>query len=395
LLLLGGDEEGARLTRPDAFPDREAMLHAAITDRLLIRRWWAGTLAVDGSARAACQHRPAPMPSSRVPHSRSEGDDLVRVFVAGATGAIGRRLIPHLVAAGHQVTATTHTPAKVERLRELGAEPVVVDGLDATAVTRAVTTARPDAIVHQLTALAGTPDLRRFDRWFAATNKLRTKGTDILLAAARDAGVGRLVAQGYTGWTNPRTGGPVKTERDSLEPNPPRMQRESLAAIAYLEEVVPAAPLEGMVLRYGNFYGPGASEPLVELIRTRRLPVIGDGAGVWSWTHLDDAATATVAALERGTRGVYNITDDEPAPVSLWLPYLAQVVGAKPPIRVPKWLGGLLAGAVAVRWMTQARGSSNDKAKRELGWQPTWRSWREGFREGLGETAPQPRHSAV
>ncbi|HZD38678.1 MAG TPA: NAD(P)-dependent oxidoreductase [Actinomycetes bacterium] len=307
----------------------------------------------------------------------------MRVFVAGAAGAIGSRLIPQLVAAGHQVAATTRTAAKADGLRRLGAEPLVVDGLDRNAVTRAVADQRPDAIVHQMTALAGKADLRRFDRWFATTNRLRTTGTDILLDAARDAGVARLVAQSYTGWTNPCTGGPVKTERDGLEPNPPRMQRESLAAIRHVEQVVPAAPLEGIVLRYGNFYGPGASESMVELIRKRRFPVIGDGAGVWSWTHLDDAAVATVAALEQGASGVYNITDDDPAPVSEWLPYLAEAVGAKPPMRVPKWLGLLLAGEVTVRWTTEARGSSNDKAKREFGWQPKWPSWREGFQKGL------------
>jgi nucleoside-diphosphate-sugar epimerase len=309
----------------------------------------------------------------------------MRVFVAGATGAIGRRLIPRLLAAGHQVAATTRTTAKAEELRRLGAEPLVVDGLDRNAVAKAVAETRPDAIVHQMTALAGTSDLRRFDRWFATTNELRTRGAEILLAAATDAGVARLVAQSYTGWTNPCTGGPVKTERDGLEPHPPRMQRESLAAIRYLEQAVPAAPLEGIVLRYGNFYGPGASEPLVELIRKRRLPVIGGGAGVWSWIHLDDAAAATIAALERGAPGIYNITDDEPAAVSEWLPYLARVVGAKPPLRVPGWLARPMAGAVAVRWMTEARGSSNEKAKRELGWQPQWPSWRQGFREGLEE----------
>jgi nucleoside-diphosphate-sugar epimerase len=309
----------------------------------------------------------------------------MRVFVAGAAGAIGRRLIPRLVAAGHQVAATTRTAAKSDDLRRLGAEPLVVDGLDRDAVTKAVAEQRPDAIVHQMTALAGKVDMRRFDRWFATTNRLRTAGTDILLAAARDAGVARLVAQSYTGWTNPCTGGPVKTERDGLEPRPPRMQRQSLAAIRHVEQVVPAAPLEGIVLRYGNFYGPGASESMVELIRKRRFPVVGDGAGVWSWTHVDDAATATVAALERGSRGVYNITDDDPAPVSEWLPYLAEAVGAKPPMRVPVWLGGLLAGEVTVRWSTRARGSSNEKAKRELGWQPKWSSWREGFRDGLEE----------
>jgi nucleoside-diphosphate-sugar epimerase len=309
----------------------------------------------------------------------------MRVFVAGATGAIGRRLIPRLLAAGHQVAATTRTAAKAEELRRLGAEPLVVDGLDRNAVTKAVAETRPDAIVHQMTALAGTPDLRRFDRWFATSNELRTRGAEILLAAATDAGVARLVAQSYTGWTNPCTGGPVKTERDGLEPHPPRMQRESLAAIRYLEQAVPAAPLEGIVLRYGNFYGPGASEPLVELIRKRRFPVISGGAGVWSWIHLDDAAAATIAALERGAPGIYNITDDEPAAVSEWLPYLARVVGAKPPLRVPRWLARPMAGAVAVRWMTEARGSSNEKAKRELGWQPQWPSWRQGFREGLEE----------
>jgi nucleoside-diphosphate-sugar epimerase len=307
----------------------------------------------------------------------------MRVYVAGATGAIGQRLIPRLVAAGHDVTATTRTPAKAERLRELGAEPVIVDGLDAAAVAKAVADARPDAIVHQMTALAGTADLRRFDRWFATTNELRTRGTDILLAAAREVGVTRFVAQGYTGWTNPTTGGPVKTEDDGFEPNPPKMQRQALAAIRYLEETVPAAPLSGIVLRYGNFYGPGASDALVELIRKRRLPVIGDGAGVWSWIHLDDAAAATAAALENGDPGVYNITDDEPAPVSEWLPYLADVVGAKAPMRVPVWLARPMAGSVAVRWMTEGRGSSNEKAKRELRWQPEWSSWREGFRRGL------------
>jgi 2-alkyl-3-oxoalkanoate reductase len=311
----------------------------------------------------------------------------MHVLVAGATGAIGRRLIPRLVAAGHEVTATTRTQAKVDELRRLGAEPAVADGLDAAAMRKAVADAAPDAIVHQMTALAGTPDLRRFDRWFTTTNELRTKGTDVLLAAAADAGVRRFVAQSYTGWTNPRTGGPVKTESDGFDPHPQKMQRESLAAIRYLDEVVPAADLEGIVLRYGNFYGPGASEPLVELLRKRRFPIVGDGAGVWSWIHLDDAAAATIAALERGGRGVYNITDDEPAAVSEWLPYLAEVVGAKRPMRVPAWLARPMAGAVPVQWMTEGRGASNAKAKRELGWRPTWSSWREGFRDALVEGA--------
>jgi 2-alkyl-3-oxoalkanoate reductase len=312
----------------------------------------------------------------------------MHVFVAGATGAIGRRLIPKLVAAGHRVTATTRTRGKVDALRRLGAEPVVVDGLDAAGLTRAVVDAAPDAIVHQMTALAGKADLRRFDRWFATTNELRTKGTDILLAAAREAGVARFVAQSYTGWTNPRTGGPVKTETDGFDPHPLRMQRESLQAIRHLEHAVSDAPLDGIVLRYGNFYGPGASEPLVELVRKRRFPVIGDGAGVWSWIHLDEASAATVTALERGTPGVYNITDDEPARVSEWLPYLAEVVGAKPPMRVPTWLARVMAGAVPVQWMTEGRGASNEKAKRALDWEPAWGSWRDGFRNALTETTP-------
>jgi nucleoside-diphosphate-sugar epimerase len=289
------------------------------------------------------------------------------------------------------VTATTRSGGKVEQLRALGAEPVVVDGLAAAAVGEAVARAEPDAIVHQMTALAGTPDLRRFDRWFAETNALRTRGTEHLLAAARAAGVERFVAQSYTGWTNSRSGGPVKSEADPLDPNPPKAQRQSLAAIRFLERVMAEAPLAGIVLRYGNFYGPGASEPLVELVRQRRFPIIGAGGGVWSWIHLDDAAAATLAALERGERGVYNVVDDEPAAVSEWLPYLAEAVGARPPLRVPAWLGRLAAGEAAVRWMTEGRGASNEKAKRELDWRPAWRSWREGFRGGLSDRAATPR----
>jgi nucleoside-diphosphate-sugar epimerase len=315
----------------------------------------------------------------------------MHVFVAGAAGAIGKRLVPQLRQRGHQVTATARRPDKVEELRDLGANAVVMDGLDATAVSDAVAGAQPDAIVHQMTALAATPDLRRFDRWFAVTNELRTEGTDNLLAAAQAAGVARLVAQSYTGWTNPATGGPVKTERDELDPHPLKMQRESLAAIRYLEETVTNAPLEGIVLRYGNFYGPGASDSLVELIRKRRFPLVGDGGGIWSWIHLDDAASATVAALERGSREVYNIVDDDPAPTSEWLPYLAEAVDAKPPMRVPVWLARLMAGDVPVRWMTEGRGSSNAKAKRELEWRPAWSSWRVGFREALEDRAPSPR----
>jgi nucleoside-diphosphate-sugar epimerase len=314
----------------------------------------------------------------------------MRVFLAGATGAIGRRLTPQLVARGHQVTATTTSPDKVEVLRALGAEPVVVDGLDAVGVGEAVARAEPEAVIHQMSALSGEPDLRRFDRWFARTNELRTAGTENLLAAARASGVQRFVAQSFTGWPNIREGGPVKAEEDPLDPNPPAAQTESLAAIRILERAVLEAPLEGIVLRYGGLYGPGASDGLVELVRSRKLPIVGSGAGVWSWIHIDDAAAATVAALERGAPDVYNIVDDEPARVSDWLPYLAEQVGAKPPLRLPTWLGRLAAGEVAVSFMTRIRGSSNAKARRELGWEPSWRSWREGFRHGLtDEAAPR------
>jgi nucleoside-diphosphate-sugar epimerase len=316
----------------------------------------------------------------------------MRVFLAGATGAIGRRLTPQLVARGHQVTATTTSPDKVETLRALGAEPVVVDGLDAVGVGEAVARAEPEAVIHQMTALAGEPDLRHFDRWFERTNALRTTGTENLLAAARASGAKRFVAQSYSGWPNIREGGPVKTEEDPLDPDPPAAQTESLAAIRTLERAVLEAPLDGIVLRYGGLYGPGASDGLVELVRGRKLPILGSGAGVWSWIHVDDAAVATVAALERGGRGVYNIVDDEPARVSDWLPYLAEQVGAKPPRRLPVWLGRLAAGEVAVSWMTRIRGSSNAKARQELGWAPSWRSWREGFRHGLtDEGAAAPR----
>ena len=313
----------------------------------------------------------------------------MRVFVAGAAGAIGQQLLPQLVAQGHQVTAATRNPAKVARLRELGAEPTVVDGLDAMAVGEAVARAEPDAVVHQMTALAGDTDMRHFDRMFAVTNRLRTQGTDHLLAAAAAAGARRFIAQSYTGWPNIREGGPVKTEDDPLDPNPPAAQRESLAAIEYVERVVPAAaPLRGIVLRYGAFYGPGASDSLVGLIRKRRLPIIGDGAGVWSFLHISDAASATIAALEHGRPGVYNVVDDEPARVTEWLPFLARAVGAKPPRRVPVWLGRLAAGEVGVAAMTQIRGSSNARAKRELGWQPEWPSWRQGFSSGLAAAEP-------
>ncbi len=313
----------------------------------------------------------------------------MRVFVAGAAGAIGQQLLPQLVAHGHQVTAATRNPAKAGRLRELGAEPTVVDGMDAVAVGEAVARAEPDVVIHQMTALAGGFDLRHFGRMFAVTNQLRTRGTDHLLAAAAAAGARRFIAQSYTGWTNIREGGPVKTEDDPLDPNPPPAQRETLAAIRNLERaVLAAAPVEGIVLRYGSFYGPGASDAFVGLIRKRRMPIIGDGAGVWSFLHIRDAAAATVAALEHGKPGVYNVVDDDPASVAEWLPLVAQAVGAKAPRRVPVWLGRLAAGEVGVSMMTQIRGSSNALAKRELRWQPAWPSWRQGFSRGLADAEP-------
>lgn len=310
----------------------------------------------------------------------------MRVFVAGAGGAIGQRLLPRLVAAGHQVVASTRSPRKLAQLRAQGAEPVLVDGLDALAVGEAVGRAEPEVVIHQMTSLAGMGRLRRFDQEFAVTNRLRTAGTDHLLAAASASGARRFIAQSYTGWTNARAGGPVKTEQDPVDPSPPRAQRQSLAAIGYLERaVLGAAPLEGVVLRYGSFYGPGASDLFAGLIRRRRLPVVGSGAGVWSFIHVDDAAAATAAAVEHGAPGLYNIVDDDPAQVRVWLPYLAEALGARPPMRVPRWLGWLATGEVGVSMMTQIRGSSNAKAKRELDWTPRWGSWRSGFRDGLAD----------
>jgi len=322
----------------------------------------------------------------------------MRIFIAGAAGAIGQRLIPQLVARGHDVTASTRSTAKSELLRSLGAVPVVMDGLDRASVGEAVARAEPDAIIHQMTALAGAADLRHFDRWFSGTNQLRTLGTQHLLAAASASGVPRFIAQSYTGWTNARDGGPVKTEEDALDPSPAKAQSQTLAAIRALEAAVMAAPLEGLLLRYGNFYGPGASDSLVQMVRRRRMPIIGDGTGVWSWIHLDDAASATIAALEAGLQGIYNVTDDEPARVGEWLPYLAEVIGAKPPLHIPIWAARLLAGEVATRWMTEGRGSSNAKLRAAAGWRPTWASWRDGFRFALtaqhGAVHGSPSHAA-
>jgi nucleoside-diphosphate-sugar epimerase len=306
---------------------------------------------------------------------------VMRVFVAGGTGVMGRRLVPQLVARGHQVTATTTSAAKLDLLAQLGADGVVMDGLDAVSVREAVAAAEPDAIVHQMTAIAGKPDMKHIDRWFATTNRLRTEGTDHLLAAAEAAGVSHFVAQSYASWNGIRQGGWVKTEDDPLDPETGTMMHAGAEAIRHVEDVVLRA--DGAVLRYGGFYGPGATDDQVELVRKRQFPLVGGGAGYSSWVHLDDAASATVLTVEQKARDVFNIVDDEPAPASEWLPHLAACAGAKRPMRVPKWLARLLAGEVAVTMMTEGRGFSNAKAKRALGWELRYPSWRQGFLEGL------------
>ncbi|MFD8308703.1 NAD-dependent epimerase/dehydratase family protein [Streptomyces sp. NPDC059690] len=310
---------------------------------------------------------------------------IVRVFVAGGSGVLGRRLVPQLVAGGHQVTATTTGAAKLGLLQRLGAQGVVMDGLDAASVGEAVAQARPDVIVHQMTAIsvahAGKPDLKHPDRWFAKTNRLRTEGTDHLLAAAQATGVPHVVAQGYASWNGIRQGGWVKTEEDPLDLLEGTAAQAGMEAMRHAEEAVLAHG--GAVLRYGAFYGPGAIDDQVVLVRKRQYPLVGSAAGHSSWIHLDDAASATVLAVEQKAAGVFNIVDDEPAPANDWLPRLAECAGAKPPMRVPVWLARLLAGDQAVIMMTQGRGFSNAKAKRELGWQPRHPSWRQGFKEEL------------
>ena len=319
----------------------------------------------------------------------------MRVLVAGGTGVVGRQLVPQLIAAGHQVSATTRSPQKTRSLRAAGADPYVLDGLDGTAVGEVVARAEPDVIVHEMTAIPAQLNLRRFEQNFAATNTLRTTGIDHLLAAARAAGVARVIAQSYAGWPNVRTGGPVKTEEDPLDPDPPAAMRTALDAIRYLERAVTSAPLAGLALRYGSLYGPGSSDLFVPMLRRRLVPIIGNGAGVWSWLHVADAAAATVAALSRGEPGVYNIVDDEPATVAEWLPVVARCAGARPPLRVPGWLGRLAAGEAGMSMMTQARGCSNAKAKRELGWTPIWPTWRDGFARGLDRAYPDGHMAQV
>lgn len=314
----------------------------------------------------------------------------MRVFVAGGTGAIGKRLVPALTGQGHDVIATTRSPEKASTLRDAGAVPVVLDALDREAVRRAVLEAGPEVVVHQLTALSGGGSLRRFDEQFATTNLLRTRGTDHLLEAAVAAGARRFVAQGYAGWPYAREGGPVKREDAPFDPRPPRQMRRSLDAIRHLEGAVLNAPgVEGVVLRYGVLYGPGTTiaedGDLADLVRRRRLPVVGSGSGVWSFVHVDDAASATALAMEPGApTGVFNVVDDDPAAVCEWLPELAAAVGAEPPRNVPTVLGRLFTGEVGVSLMTQVRGAANARAKDELAWQPRFESWRTGFRNGLG-----------
>jgi nucleoside-diphosphate-sugar epimerase len=320
----------------------------------------------------------------------------MKVFVAGATGVLGRALVPQLVERGHEVVGMTRSASKQDLLHSLGARPVVADALDPDAVAQAVADAEPEVIVHQLTALSGkvsAKDMRHPERSPAATmtNRLRTEGTDHLLAAARAAGARRFVAQSFAAFRWARTGGPVQTEADPVDPDPPAALRAPLVGILHVERAVATIEWgEGLVLRYGGFYGPGTSVSLAPdaqvaaPIRKRWFPIVGDGGGVWSHIHIDDAATATALAVEHGQPGIYNIVDDEPAPVREWLPALASTLGAKPPRRIPRWLGRLAAGEAATLMMTEARGASNEKAKREFGWQPHYASWRQGFAHGLG-----------
>jgi nucleoside-diphosphate-sugar epimerase len=320
----------------------------------------------------------------------------MKVFVAGATGAIGTQLVPQLAAAGHDVIGMTRSSAKTDTVRALGARPVVADALDPDSVGRAVAETEPEVIVHQLTALSGEPGLREMrhpDRFAAPTNRLRTEGTDHLLAAGRAIGIRRFIAQSIVAvGTYARTGGPVKAEDHPPDLDLPAKGRSGADALRYLEDTVARIDwAEGVVLRYGAFYGPGtglSADPealLTKSIRKRRLPIIGDGGGVWSFVHIEDAASATVAAVDNGGPGIYNVVDDEPAPVREWLPFLAEQLGAKKPRKVPRFLVRPLVGEAPVLQMTEVRGGSNAKAKRELGWQPRWSSWRVGFAKGLGE----------
>ncbi len=310
----------------------------------------------------------------------------MRVLVVAASGAIGTRLVPQLRERGHEVIGSSRSSAKTERLRALGAQPIVLDALDADGVRTAVAVSRPDAIVYEATSLADLRDFKHFDRSFAQTNRLRTEGIDILIAAARDAGVRRIVAQSYAPIRYERKGGPVKSEDDPLDSNPAAAMRETVAAMAHLDKAVTGAG--GTALRYGSFYG-NSGDPLSTAVRARRWPIIGDGGGIASWVHLDDAATATVLALEHDGPAIYNIVDDEPAPAAVWLPELAKILGAPPPRHFPRLAARVLAGEALVVMSTESRGASNAKAKRELSWTLRYPSWRQGFVATYGRAQPQ------
>src|SRR5947207_353946 len=313
----------------------------------------------------------------------------MKVFVTGATGAIGRFLLPQLLENGHEVVALTRSADKAELIERTGASAVIADPLNKQQLTAAVRRAEPEVIIHQLTALSGVGNFRKLDQDFALTNRFRTEVTDTLLAAARTIGVQRFIAQSFCGWPYAKKGGPVKTEEDPLDPKPPESFSKTLAAIRYVEDKTRSVTyLDALALRYGFFYGPGTAigkgGSVYKMVKKRKLPVIGGGGGIWSFTHISDAARATVAAISHGAAGVYNVVDDEPAKVATWLPALAKAIGAKPPYKIPHWLGELIVGKEGVSMMTQIRGCSNAKAKRELNWTPIYPSWRVGFVDALG-----------
>jgi nucleoside-diphosphate-sugar epimerase len=312
----------------------------------------------------------------------------MRIFVAGSTGAIGRFLVPQLIENGHEVIALVRNVQKATQVEAMGARATVANALDRDELTAVITKTEPEIVVHQLTALANSSNPRKFDEEFALTNRFRTEVTDTLLTAARIAGVKRFLAQSFCGWPFAREGGRVKTEEDPLDPNPPANFSKTLAAIRYLEHAVQTSTVvEALALRYGFFYGPGTSiarnGSIGELVHKRQMPVVGSGAGIWSFIHIQDAVAATVAAISQGAPGIYNVVDDDPAPVAAWLPYFAEVLGAKPPRKVPAWLAKFMIGEGGVSLMTKIRGASNAKAKASLGWKPKYPSWRQGFVDGL------------